>query len=149
MNTLAVGSIKPWYREPWPWILMSGPAAAVIAGFVTLGYAIKYQDALVTDDYYKQGLAINRTLAREQAAVTLGVEAKLMFAGDGAGVRGNRQPRERVRRGTSDLLYLAVVLQFGPDLLVVGQHFGRRSKPQLLHSPGCDHDRGRDGKNAD
>lgn len=96
MNTLAVGSIKPWYREPWPWILMSGPAAAILAGFVTLGYAIRYQDALVTDDYYKQGLAINRTLAREQTAVTLGVEAKLMFAGDGSGVRVYLNGREEL-----------------------------------------------------
>ena len=25
----------PWYREPWPWILMAGPAAVVIAGLFT------------------------------------------------------------------------------------------------------------------
>jgi hypothetical protein len=94
MNTLAAGSIKPWYREPWPWILMSGPAIVIVAGFVTLWYAITYEDALVTDDYYKQGLAINRTLAREEAAVALGVEAKLMFSGDGASVRVSLGGRE-------------------------------------------------------
>ena len=22
-------ALRPWYREPWPWILMSGPAIVV------------------------------------------------------------------------------------------------------------------------
>ena len=25
----------PWYREPWPWILISGPAIVVVAGMAT------------------------------------------------------------------------------------------------------------------
>jgi len=87
MNMVAAVNLKPWYREPWPWILMSGPAIVIVAGFVTLWYAVVYDDALVTDDYYKQGLAINRTLDREQAAVAMGVGAKLLFASDGGSVR--------------------------------------------------------------
>ena len=23
---------KPWHREPWPWILMAGPAVGIVAG---------------------------------------------------------------------------------------------------------------------
>ncbi len=30
---------KPWYREPWPWILMAGPFAAMIGCFVTIYFA--------------------------------------------------------------------------------------------------------------
>ncbi len=26
---------QPWYREPWPWILMAGPATVVVAGLIT------------------------------------------------------------------------------------------------------------------
>ena len=37
MNQNAIGHpVTPWYREPWPWILMAGPAIVVVAGFATL-----------------------------------------------------------------------------------------------------------------
>lgn len=42
------------------------PATAIVAGFITLWLAITSYDGLVADDYYKQGLAINQTLARER-----------------------------------------------------------------------------------
>jgi uncharacterized protein len=65
----------PWYREPWPWILMSGPALVVVAGFVTLSFAMMSQDGLVVDDYYKQGKAINQSLRRDLAAQQLALRA--------------------------------------------------------------------------
>jgi uncharacterized protein len=71
---------QPWYREPWPWILMAGPAAAVVAGLITAWLAISSEDGLVMDDYYKQGLAINQTLSRSEAAERLGMEAQLYLA---------------------------------------------------------------------
>lgn len=70
----------PWYREPWPWLLMSGPAVVVIAGFATLYLAVTTEDGLVVDDYYKQGLAINVTLSREARARALGVSALVEFS---------------------------------------------------------------------
>jgi hypothetical protein len=71
---------QPWYREPWPWILMSGPALVVVAGLVTAWLAVRSDDGLVVDDYYKQGLAINQTLSRSEAAVRLGIKAELHLA---------------------------------------------------------------------
>lgn len=70
---------KPWYREPWPWLLMSGPLVVVIAGFYTLWLAVKSDDGLVADDYYKRGLAINQTLSRATRAeqLMLGGRAEL------------------------------------------------------------------------
>jgi uncharacterized protein len=65
----------PWYRDRWPWILMSGPAAVVIAGAFTAVLAVRSADGLVAEDYYKQGLAINRTLARAERARRLGMHA--------------------------------------------------------------------------
>ena len=66
---------KPWYREPWPWILMSGPAAVIVAGAVTLWLAVESSDGLVADDYYKRGLAINQDLKLQQQARRRGIEA--------------------------------------------------------------------------
>jgi len=69
----------PWYREPWPWILMSGPAAVVVAGAATMWIAFSSADGLVAEDYYKQGLAINKVLKREEAARRLGVSAEIIL----------------------------------------------------------------------
>jgi hypothetical protein len=68
---------KPWYREPWPWLLMAGPAAVLVAGAATIWIAFASADGLVAEDYYRQGLAINKRLAREQAARQLGVAAEI------------------------------------------------------------------------
>ena len=68
---------KPWYREPWPWLLAIMPATAVIAGTLTAWYAFTTSDGLVVDDYYKQGKAINQTKERDQLANTLGITAQL------------------------------------------------------------------------
>jgi hypothetical protein len=68
---------KPWYREGWPWLLMAGPASVLVAGAVTIWIAIASADGLVAEDYYKQGLAINRVLAREETARRLGLTARV------------------------------------------------------------------------
>ncbi|MDP1644043.1 MAG: FixH family protein [Thiobacillus sp.] len=68
---------KPWYREPWPWFLISLPATAVIAGVTTVWIAATSADGLVVGDYYKAGLAINQTLARDDAARALALAATL------------------------------------------------------------------------
>lgn len=69
--------MKPWYKEPWPWILMAPPAVAVLAGIATVWIAVAGADGLVADDYYKQGLAINKRIAREERARELGISAAL------------------------------------------------------------------------
>jgi hypothetical protein len=66
-----------WYREPWPWLLMAGPAAVLVAGAATTWIAFASADGLVAEDYYKQGLSINRRLAREDAAHRLGLSARI------------------------------------------------------------------------
>lgn len=70
-------AVRPWYREPWPWILMAAPAAAVVGGAVTIWLAVATSDGLVADDYYQQGLAINREIRRDRAAHDLGIAANV------------------------------------------------------------------------
>ncbi len=71
---------KPWQREPWPWILMAGPATVVVAGLFTAWLAVRSDDGLVVDDYYRQGLAINKILSRSEAAARRGIRAELHLA---------------------------------------------------------------------
>lgn len=79
--------VNPWYREPWPWILMSGPFIVVVAGFVTAWIAVKTNDGLVTEDYYKKGLAANLTIAQSERAVTLGIEAAVKLTAEQVTIR--------------------------------------------------------------
>jgi hypothetical protein len=78
---------NPWYREPWPWLLMAGPAIVVVAGIVTLVIAVVSFDGMVADDYYKQGLGVNRVIAREAEARALGIEGAVQFNAERTRVR--------------------------------------------------------------
>ncbi|MGD2076583.1 MAG: FixH family protein [Gammaproteobacteria bacterium] len=69
--------IEPWYRQGWPWLLIALPASAVLGGIITLLLAVQSPNALVVDDYYKEGLAINQHKQRLQAADDLGLEGLL------------------------------------------------------------------------
>ena len=71
--------VTPWYREPWPWILMSGPAIAVVACLATMVIAFSNADPLVVGEYYKEGLAINRVLERDHAALLRGYRATIIL----------------------------------------------------------------------
>ena len=74
--------MKPWTREPWPWILMSGPAAVLVAGAITTWIAFASADGLVVEDYYRRGLAVNKVLAREDEARRLGISALIVVEKD-------------------------------------------------------------------
>lgn len=77
---MTIGNKKAWYKEPWPWILMAGPGLVIVAGVITVWLAVVSNDGLVTDDYYKQGLAVNQRMHRDQRAGNLGLHADLMRA---------------------------------------------------------------------
>ena len=87
-ETAVLGATSgPWYREPWPWIIMSGPAIVVVAGIATLVIAITSSDGLVSDDYYKAGFTVNQDVRRDRAAAEGHYQAQVMFAQDGGRVR--------------------------------------------------------------
>jgi hypothetical protein len=51
----------PWYREPWPWILMALPLSAVIASFASLFIAISHPDPLVTEHAWEDGKRLEQS----------------------------------------------------------------------------------------
>jgi hypothetical protein len=63
------------------------PASIVVASLYTMYIAYQGADDLVVDDYYKDGLAINRQLEREQRSQALGITAGLGFSRDHVTVR--------------------------------------------------------------
>jgi len=66
-----------WYRQPMVWLLIAFPLTSVILGVVLIVLAVNTSDGLVVDDYYKQGLEINRTLARDARARELALRAEI------------------------------------------------------------------------
>ncbi len=75
-------SIPPWHKQFWPWFIIALPACAVVASIWTLVIAVKGSDDLVVDEYYKDGMAINRQLVKKDVAQQLGISANLIIAGD-------------------------------------------------------------------
>jgi hypothetical protein len=60
---------------------MLGPATVVVAGSVATWLAIGHPDAMVVDDYYKQGKAINQDLRRDRAASAMRLAAHWHYEG--------------------------------------------------------------------
>jgi len=61
----------PWYRHRWPWFLMIGPVAVVIGTGISAYLGSQTPVAMVVDDYYRQGKAINQDLRRDRVATNL------------------------------------------------------------------------------
>lgn len=77
MNMQSGVSVTPWYRQRWPWLLIAGPGIVVVASIITAWIAVTTSDGLVTEDYYKKGLAANQTIARSNQAEAFGLKAGL------------------------------------------------------------------------
>jgi uncharacterized protein len=81
MNTPAPA---PWYRQAWPWFLIALPAAAVCGSFYTLYLAVSEPEAVVRDEYDRNGLEVTRKLEEDARARALGLEASLDFDTSGS-----------------------------------------------------------------
>jgi hypothetical protein len=69
----------PWHKEYYVWMIIFFPVLAIVAGIITINLAITSDDGLVVDDYYKEGLQINRTLERDQSAVDYQLQADIQI----------------------------------------------------------------------
>ena len=67
----------PWYRYPMVWMLIAIPFSAIVMGVIMIWLAVTTDDGLVEDDYYKQGMTINRDLHRDAMALEKALSAVL------------------------------------------------------------------------
>lgn len=61
------------------WLIIMIPLSAVVMGAVMLTLAVSTYDGLVTDDYYKKGLHINRSMERDELAVSYDLGADVVL----------------------------------------------------------------------
>ena len=66
----------PWWKFGHVWLVIAGPAIVVVAGFVTLYIALRYPDPVISEDYYRQGIEINKTLANPSASLAPAVQGR-------------------------------------------------------------------------
>jgi hypothetical protein len=78
---------EPWYKQFWPWFLISLPGSVVIASMITINIAVTTSDGLVSDDYYKEGLGIHKDAASAARAQALGVAGQLTYEHETGAVR--------------------------------------------------------------
>jgi hypothetical protein len=67
-NSIQLGA--PWWKFGHVWLVVAGPAVVVVASFITLYLAVAHPDPVVSEDYYRQGIEINKTLDAKAAAAT-------------------------------------------------------------------------------
>jgi len=68
--------------NPYVWLVWGLPALVVIAGIATVFIAFSDPDGLVSDDYYRDGLAINQSKEADNRAVLLQLSADLSRRGN-------------------------------------------------------------------
>ena len=84
---------RPWYREPWVWLLIALPAIAIIGCAITIWLALSRPDHLVLDQQQYQQLdadfhareADQATATAEQATATAGQSSAAAGKDDGDG----------------------------------------------------------------
>jgi hypothetical protein len=79
-SSVSGAQAAPWYTHRWPWLLMLGPATVLVGGSAATWLALRHPDAMVVDDYYKQGKAINQDLRRDRAASAMGLALHARYA---------------------------------------------------------------------
>ena len=71
-------STVPWWKYGYVWLIVAGPAIVVAASFVTFYLAVTRPDPVVTEDYYRKGIEINKTLgnAASESSLAPAVQAR-------------------------------------------------------------------------
>ena len=55
---------RPWWQYGHVWLVISGPAIVVVAGFITLYLAVSGMDPVLDKDYYRKEVEASRTLEK-------------------------------------------------------------------------------------
>lgn len=71
--------ITPWYKEPWMFLVMGVPIAAICWGVVIVTLAMNGKDSLVSDSYYKDGMAYTENREFRDKARRLQISSEITY----------------------------------------------------------------------
>lgn len=89
----------PWFRQVWLWFLLAPPIVAVVAGSYMVSIAFREQDAMVVDDYYREGQAINQDLQRDKVAAALKLNASIQYDAASGIIKGKLSSDQKISTG--------------------------------------------------
>jgi len=75
-------TLTPWYKEPWMLLVAGVPIVAICWGMVILTLAFTGKDSLVSDSYYKDGMAYTENKTLINKAKRLQVKADMVYNQD-------------------------------------------------------------------
>jgi uncharacterized protein len=50
--------VRPWWKEFYVWMVIAGPVSVILACIVTAFFILRGPDAVVSEDYYREGIAL-------------------------------------------------------------------------------------------
>ena len=59
----------PWWKFGHVWLVLAGPVVVIVAGFFTFWLAVRNPETMVAEDYYRQGIEINKTLEASEKSL--------------------------------------------------------------------------------
>jgi hypothetical protein len=124
---------EKWYQQFWPWFLIALPGTVVVACFYTLYIALTYPHSMVDDSYYKEGLAINKTLAQDREAAELGLRAQVrFFSGENSDQVDVALAVKGVGKGTAKGAGAGAGTGEWPNLTLLMLHPGSKKRDQII-----------------
>jgi hypothetical protein len=69
-------SSGPWWQFGHVWLVIAGPLLVIVAAVVTAWIAISHPDPVLSEDYYRQGLEINKTLNADPRSLVPAQQAR-------------------------------------------------------------------------
>jgi hypothetical protein len=102
--------VLPWYRHFWPWYLIALLFLGVVGTGDLIVQALRHPDPVVVDNYYKEGLAINRTLDQQRAAARMGLQAQARFDAGAGVLTVQLSAHQKIKAAALKLLFVHATL---------------------------------------
>ncbi len=84
MQNDSLENTRPWFKEPYVWLMLGLPTASVIACIFLISLAVSTKDTLVRDNYYKDGMAMNQELKWDKKAKNMDIKLSLSITKNSA-----------------------------------------------------------------
>ena len=66
----------PWWKFGHVWLILAGPIVVIVAGIATFWLAVRNPETMVAEDYYRQGIEINKTLVAPEKSLAPALKAR-------------------------------------------------------------------------
>lgn len=123
--------VLPWYRFFWPWYLIGLLLLGVLGTGDLIVQAVRHKDPVVVDNYYKEGLAINRTLDQQHTATKLGLRAQAHYDVEDGVLTVHLSAKQKINAESLNMLFVHATLANRDYTVKLVRHSGDVYRAQL------------------